>query len=74
MATTPPRTGIVDQVLRHDSGIVLFCVAVIILGACWYTVAGIGMNMTAIDMTRMAGPVGNPMRMATEVHWTPTYT
>lgn len=74
MATTPPRTGVVDQVLRRDSGIVLFCVAVIILGACWYTIAGIGMNMTAIDMTRMAGPVGNPMRMATEVHWTPTYT
>ncbi|WP_170383358.1 DUF2182 domain-containing protein [Ruegeria atlantica] len=73
MAVNSPRPGVVDRVLRHDNGIVLSCVLLIILGASWYTVTGIGMNMTAIDMTRMAGPVGNPMQMATEVRWTPTY-
>ncbi|WP_170573243.1 DUF2182 domain-containing protein [Ruegeria atlantica] len=73
MAVKSPRPGAVDRVLRHDNGIVLSCVLLIILGASWYTVTGIGMNMTAIDMTRMAGPVGSPMQMATEVRWTPTY-
>lgn len=73
MTTPPSRPGVVDRVLRRDSGIVLFCVLLIILGASWYTIAGIGMNMTAIDMTRMAGPIGEPMRMAGETRWTPTY-
>ncbi len=59
--------------LRRDSSIVLFCVLLIVLAASWYTVAGIGMNMSAIDMTRMAGPIGEPMRMAGETRWTPTY-
>ncbi|MEW2917591.1 DUF2182 domain-containing protein [Ruegeria sp. ANG10] len=73
MSTSPPRPGVVDRVLRRDSGIVLFCVLLIILSASWYTIAGIGMNMSAIDMTRMAGPIGEPMSMATETRWTPIY-
>lgn len=74
MTASPPPNGVVDRVLRHDRTVVLICVVLIIVGASWYTIAGIGMNMTAIDMTRMAGPIGNPMQMATEVHWSPSYT
>ncbi|WP_420584598.1 DUF2182 domain-containing protein [Ruegeria sp.] len=73
MTTPPSRPGVVDRVLRHDSGVVLFCVLLIVLGASWYTIAGIGMNMTAIDMTRMAGPIGEPMRMPDQTGWTATY-
>ncbi len=73
MTESPPPSHLVDRVLRHDRGVVLVCVALIILAASWYTIAGIGMNMTAVDMTRMARPIGNPMQMATEVHWTAAY-
>lgn len=68
-----PRPGVVERVLRHDSGIVLACVALIVLATAWYTIAGIGMSMTAIDMTRMAGPIGAPMQMASQVEWTLPY-
>ncbi len=72
--TKPPPPGVVDRVLRRDRSVVLLCVLLIILGASWYTIAGIGMNMSAIDMTRMAGPVGEPMRMGAAVNWTLPYT
>ncbi|WP_170758577.1 DUF2182 domain-containing protein [Ruegeria lacuscaerulensis] len=72
--TKPPPLGVVDRALRRDKSIVLFCVLLIILGASWYTVAGTGMNMSAIDMTHMAGPVGEPMQMGDEVNWTLPYT
>ncbi|WP_170783971.1 DUF2182 domain-containing protein [Ruegeria lacuscaerulensis] len=68
-----PTPGVVEQVLRRDGSIVLFCVLMIVLFACWYTVAGIGMNMTAVDMTAMAGPIGTPMQMGGEVHWSLSY-
>ncbi|WP_170331745.1 DUF2182 domain-containing protein [Ruegeria arenilitoris] len=74
MTTPPPRPGMVDLALQRDRSIVLICVLFIILGASWYTIAGIGMDMTAIDMTRMAGPIGDPMQMAIQVHWTLEYT
>ncbi|MFY0309612.1 DUF2182 domain-containing protein [Leisingera sp. D0M16] len=38
-----------------------------------YTVTGTGMEMSAIEMTRMAGPVGEPMQMGLETVWTPAY-
>jgi len=73
MTADAPRPDLVDRVLRHENGIVLGCVLLIVLGACWYTVAGIGMNMSAVEMTRMAGPVGAPMQMGSPVIWSLSY-
>ncbi len=69
-----PHVGAVDYVLRRDSGVVLLCVTLIVLGAAWYTIVGIGMNMTAVEMTRMAGPIGEPMQMGGPVVWSLPYT
>ncbi|WP_298847139.1 DUF2182 domain-containing protein [uncultured Ruegeria sp.] len=70
---TSTRIGTVEQVLRQDNAIVLGSVLVIILAATWYTIAGIGMNMSAVEMTRMAGPIGEPMKMGTATTWSGTY-
>ncbi|WP_037308250.1 DUF2182 domain-containing protein [Ruegeria halocynthiae] len=67
--TNPPRPGALDRVLRHDRSVVLCCVLLIVLGASWYTVSGIGMSMSAVEMTRMAGSVGDPMRMGDGISW-----
>ena len=69
----PPRPGAVERLLRHDRWIVLGSVSLIILASAWYTVAGIGMNMSAVDMTRMAGPIGEPMQMGGPLRWDFTY-
>ncbi len=65
----PPRAGTVERLMRQDRAIVFGCVGLIILTASWYTIAGIGMNMSAIQMTRMAGPIGDPMRMQGAQAW-----
>ena len=69
----PPQTGAVESLLRHDRAIVLSSVCLILLGASWYTIAGVGMDMSAIQMTRMAGPIGEPMSMGAAPHWSATY-
>ncbi|WP_170466467.1 DUF2182 domain-containing protein [Ruegeria arenilitoris] len=66
---TPPRSGAVERLMRHDRAIVLAGVSLIILVSAWYTIAGIGMNMTAAEMTRMAGPIGEPMQMGSAPQW-----
>ncbi|NOD98287.1 DUF2182 domain-containing protein [Ruegeria sp. HKCCD6228] len=68
-----PRGGTVEWLLRQDSAIVLGSVLLIILGATWYTIAGVGMNMSAVEMTRMAGPVGDPMQMGPAAAWSASY-
>ncbi len=55
--------------MRQDRYIVLGSVVLIILASVWYTIAGIGMDMSALDMTRMAGPVGEPMQMGGPLAW-----
>ncbi|WP_424831183.1 DUF2182 domain-containing protein [Ruegeria sp.] len=67
------RTDKVERLLRRDNAIVIGSVCLIILAACWYTVAGIGMNMSAIEMTRMARPIGEPMQMRGGVIWNAGY-
>ncbi|WP_282168891.1 DUF2182 domain-containing protein [Ruegeria atlantica] len=66
---TPPRTGAVERLMRRERVIVLFGVSLIVLFAAWYTIAGIGMNMTASEMTNMAGPIGEPMHMGEAPSW-----
>lgn len=63
--------GAVERLMRQDTAIVLGGVGLIVLTAGWYTVAGIGMNMTAVEMTRMAGPIGAPMQMGGGAVWSP---
>ncbi|WP_170753219.1 DUF2182 domain-containing protein [Ruegeria lacuscaerulensis] len=69
----PASAGAIDRVLRHDRLIVLLSVLAVVLGAAWYTTVGIGMNMSAVDMTRMAGPIGEPMTMAGQTAWSLPY-
>ncbi|WP_135507148.1 DUF2182 domain-containing protein [Roseovarius aestuariivivens] len=38
-----------------------------------YTVFGVGMPMSALDMTRMVGPIGEPMTMGPAATWTTTH-
>ncbi len=69
----PPQHGAVERLLRNDIAIVLGSVFLIVLGASWYTIAGVGMNMSAVDMTRMAGPIGEPMSMGGAQTWAFSY-
>jgi len=65
--------GWVLAALRHDRWLFIGGLALIQLAAVAYTVAGIGMEMSAIDMTRMARPPGQPMEMGTGPVWTLPY-
>ena len=47
-------------------------VAAIILLAGFYTVFGFGMNMSALDMTRVAQPIGKPVQSGS-AYWTQAY-
>jgi predicted metal-binding membrane protein len=65
--------GAVESLLRRDGLIVAGAMSVLVLIAALYTVFGLGMNMSAIEMTRMAGRVGEPMAMAMQPRWTAGY-
>ncbi len=58
-----------DRLLAKDSVIVLCAVAAVTLIAGLYTVLGVGMQMSAITMTSMAGSVGAPMEMMGAQSW-----
>lgn len=62
--------GPVERLVRHDQHIVVFSAAIIVLLAGLYTYFGVGMNMTAAEMTRMARPIGEPMSMSAQPVWT----
>lgn len=59
--------------VRHDQRIVLFAVALIVAIAATYTFFGAGMQMSALQMTRMARPIGDPMSMGADPVWTVRY-
>lgn len=73
MSDTAPRTGAVEHLARNDRLIVLGAICLIVLLAGLYTIYGAGMQMTALDMTRMARPIGQPMAMGGAQPWTPAY-
>lgn len=56
--------------MARDTWVVAGSVITIVLLAGLYTVHGVGMNMSALDMTRMAGPIGEPMAMGGSRPWT----
>ncbi|MFY0690497.1 MAG: DUF2182 domain-containing protein [Paracoccaceae bacterium] len=55
--------GPVERVLARDQWVVAGAVGIIVVLAGLYTVWGVGMNMSALDMTRMAGATGQSMEM-----------
>lgn len=65
--------GPVERVVSHDQVIVAGAVTLIVVLAGFYTFWGVGMNMSALDMTRMARPIGEPMQMGMQPVWTAAY-
>jgi predicted metal-binding membrane protein len=65
--------GAVESLLRRDGLIVAGALSVLFLFAGLYTVMGLGMDMSAIEMTRMAGPFAEPMAMAMQPQWSAAY-
>lgn len=63
-----------ERLAARDRLVVIGATGLIILLAALYTIFGIGMQMTAVEMTRMAGPIGQPMQMGGPRAWTPGYT
>lgn len=61
--------GPVERLLRRDRSIVLAAVAVIVALAGAYTVMGVGMDMSALDMTRMAPGAGAGKAMPMGMAW-----
>ncbi len=47
-------SGLTERLLRHDRSIVLLAIAGVVAAAAAYTVLGIGMPMSAIEMSTMA--------------------
>ncbi|UWQ84662.1 DUF2182 domain-containing protein [Leisingera caerulea] len=66
-------TGPVERLARHDQAVVLGAATMVVVLSALYTVLGAGMDMTAAEMTKMAGPVGEPMQMGTGAPWTAGY-
>ena len=55
--------GAVEHLASKDRMIVMFAVAAIVVLAGIYTITGVGMKMSAFDMTGMANSIGAPMQM-----------
>lgn len=68
-----PQIGLVERLVRNDRAIVILAVIVIVVLAGIYTVTGVGMNMSALDMTDISKPIGAPMQMGKAVNWTASY-
>lgn len=63
--------GAVEAVLRRDRAVLAAGLAALTLIAALYTVLGVGMRMSAVEMTAMAGgPISEVMAPAA---WTPGY-
>lgn len=62
-----------ERLAARDRIVVMGAAGLIILLAALYTIFGIGMSMTAVEMTRMARPLGQPMQMGAPPVWTPGY-
>ncbi len=71
--STAPEPGAVERLLRRDQLIVACAAGLLVLLAGLYTVFGVGMDMTAVEMTQMARPIGDPMAMPMTPVWTVGY-
>jgi predicted metal-binding membrane protein len=66
-------TGPAEWLARRGEAVVLGAAAIVVALSAAYTVLGAGMEMTAVEMTRMAGPIGEPMQMGPGTAWTAGY-
>ena len=67
-----PAASVIERLLRHDKSIVAVAVLLLVAVAGAYTVLGVGMNMSAMQMTSMAYNMADPMMMASlgqSVNW-----
>ena len=71
------ESSALEHVLRRDRWIVAGGLAAVVLAAAAYTVFGVGMKMSALDMTFMSGTMamskGMGASMMTPAAWTPAY-
>lgn len=65
---TPGRP--LERILRHDRWIVIIGLLTVVMGAVLYTVFGVGMPMSAVEMTGMRNMAANMMMPAP---WTSSY-
>jgi predicted metal-binding membrane protein len=63
------QKGAIDRLLAKDQVVVLCAVTAVTLVATLYTIFGVGMQMSAIEMTRMARAIGTPMEMGAAANW-----
>ena len=67
------KLPVLDRALRQERTIVLGAVGMVTALAAAYTVSGVGMEMTALEMTRMAGGIGAAMDMGATPEWGPVH-
>lgn len=67
------QAGGLERWLSHDQWIVAGAAGLAALLAGAYTVFGVGMQMSAFQMTQMARPLGDPMAMGPAPVWTAGY-
>jgi len=72
MAAGSISPGAAERLLRRDRAILLAALAILALLAWLYTVSGVGMNMSALEMTSMPG-MGDMADMAAPVGWSLRY-
>jgi predicted metal-binding membrane protein len=61
------QISLVERMARRERAIILISVSAVVVLAGLYTVLGVGMDMSALDMTRQ---IGSPMQMQVPVDWT----
>jgi predicted metal-binding membrane protein len=62
-----------ERLAARDRLVVAGAAGLIVVLAALYTVFGVGMQMTAVEMTAMARPIGQPMQMGGPLEWTAGY-
>jgi predicted metal-binding membrane protein len=65
--------GVVEHLAGKDRMIVILAVVAIVALAGVYTVTGVGMNMSALEMTTMANSPDMPMKIGQSMGWTAAY-
>jgi predicted metal-binding membrane protein len=67
---TGQNISLVERIARNERTVILASVAAIVALAGAYTVFGVGMEMSALDMTRLARRIESPMQMQVVIDWT----
>jgi len=65
--------GTVERLLRRDRAILIATIGAIFAIAAVYTVMGVGMSMSALEMTAMAGTAGMGEGLMAPAAWSPSY-